>query len=49
MLVGDVMPGVDPMAVDADGVLAVRDLSPDTAVLLATADGEVVGRGYTED
>ena len=48
-LVGDVMAGADPMAVDADGVLAVRDLSPSTAVFLATTDGEVVGHGYTED
>ena len=48
-LVGDVMAGADPMAVDADGVLAVRDLSPGTSVFLATPDGEVVGRGYDRD
>ena len=49
VLVGDVMAGADPMAVDADGVLAVRDLSPSTAVFLATPGGDVVGRGYTEE
>lgn len=42
VIVGDVMVGADPMAVDAAGILAARDLSPDTPVLLATAEGEVV-------
>lgn len=49
VLVGDVMAGADPMAVDAEGVLAVRDLSPSTGVFLATVDGEVVGHGYKEE
>lgn len=42
VIVGEVMLGADPMAVDAVGIVAVRDLAPRAVIYLASSDGEVV-------